>query len=64
MYRVYYLTVKNKKDNEEIYTSAGLTEKTLHKLIAIHCKEENFPYWIMEITSEDYKKQPWWLKEN
>lgn len=63
MYRVYFLTIKDKDDHDVIYESAGLTEKTLHKLITDFCKEENCSYWVIEITSKDYDEKPWWLKE-
>lgn len=61
MYRVYYITVIC--EDEKIYESAGLTEKTLHKLITDFCNEESFPYWKLEITSKDYDEKPWWLNE-
>lgn len=63
MYRVYFLTVKDKDDYGIIYESAGLTEKTLHKLVTDFCEEDNCSNWVIEITSNDYNEKPWWLKE-
>ena len=63
MYRVYFLTVKDNDDHDVIYESAGLTEKTFHKLVTDFCEESNCPNWTIEITSTDYEEKPWWLRE-
>ena len=61
MYRVYYITVKDKENQNMIYESAGLTEETLHELLTNFCGQGNCPYWVIEITSQDYEEKPWWL---
>lgn len=63
MYRYYLLEVYNVSNNELLYESALMNEKTMFKMVKNFSNDYSNIDITIKITTCNYSEPKWWLEE-
>ena len=63
MYRYYLLEVYNVSNNELLYESALMNEKTMFKMVKNFSNDYSNIDITIKITTYNYSEPKWWLEE-